>query len=474
MIDTKKLWEKATVEIELEVSKANFSTWFRHAHIARIDDGLVYVSVPNPFVKDWLRDRFHKLILRSLRNCTEGIRGVEYLIQKPEDRGKEVKGGAGETELFDNQLRMPEVYINQDDNLNPRYTFDTFIVGSFNELAHAAAQAVVKSPGAVYNPLFIYGQTGLGKTHLIQAIGNYFKKVGNRRAYYLTSERYTNEYVNAVIKQKIPFFKERYNKYDILIIDDIQFLSEKDKTQEELFHLFNYFHENNKQIVFSSDKPPKHIPKIEDRLRSRFEGGMIVDIQAPDFESRLAILQSKLRSAPFAIDRELMEYLANTIQDNIRELEGALNTIVLQSQLKKRGLSVIEVKALIKNSMRPQRSLSVKDVIRTVANFYNIEEQMIYEKTRRKDIVKPRQIAMYILREDFATSYPSIGEKLGGRDHTTVIHAYEKIKRDLKVDTLLSQEMDQIKTLLYRSGVGSGMIMESSIAATAGATLTPR
>lgn len=460
MGDCKKIWEKAVVEIELEVSKANFSTWFKHAHIHRLDDGMVFLSVPNAFVRDWLRDRYHKLILRSLRNALEGVRGVEYVIQKPEDRGKPEKAGSDESELFESQMKIPEVYINQDDNLNPRYTFDTFIVGSFNELAHAAAQAVVKSPGAIYNPLFIYGSTGLGKTHLIQAVGNYFKKVGNRRAFYLTSERYGNEMVSAIRNQKMSFFKDKYMKYDILILDDIQFLSEKDKIQEEIFHLFNHYHENNKQIVFSSDKPPKQIPKIEDRLRSRFEGGMIVDISAPDYESRVAILESKLRSAPFAIDNELVAFLASTIQENIRELEGALNTVVLQCQVKKRSLTVAEAKALIKNSMRPQKTLSVKDVVRTVASFYNIEEQLLYEKTRRKDIVKPRQIAMYILREDFATSYPSIGEKLGGRDHTTVIHAYEKVKGDLKKDTLLTQELEQIKNLLYRHGGGSTFVTD--------------
>ncbi len=462
MPDYKKIWEKAVVEIELEVSKANFSTWFKHAHIYRIDDGIISLSIPNAFVRDWLRDRYHKLILRSLRNALEGARGIEYIIQKPEDRGKFEKAEAAESELFESQMKIPEVYINQDDNLNPRYTFDTFIVGSFNELSHAAAQAVVKSPGAVYNPLFIYGGTGLGKTHLIQAVGNYFKKAGNRRAYYLTSERYCNEMVNALRNQKMSFFKEKYWKYDVLIIDDIQFLSEKDKSQEEIFHLFNHYHENNKQIVFSSDKPPKQIPKIEDRLRSRFEGGMIVDISPPDYESRVAILESKLRSAPFAIDSELVAFLASTIQENIRELEGALNTIVLQCQVKKRSLTVAEAKALIKNSMRPQKNLSVKDVVQTVASFYNIEEHLVYEKTRRKDIVKPRQIAMYILREDFATSYPSIGEKFGGRDHTTVIHAYEKIKKDLKKDALLTQELEQIKNLLYRHSGGSVFVTNFS------------
>jgi len=450
MHNPNKTWETACASIELEVSRANYTTWFKHTFIERVDAGTVYLCVPSAFVKDWLVNKYHNLILRSLRSTDEGIRSVDYTIVRPEERRERSGEAKEEAELFESQMKIPEVYINQEDNLNPRYTLDTFIVCPFNELAFAAAQAVMKSPGATYNPLFIYGGTGLGKTHLIQAVGNHFKKIGNRRAYYLTSERFTTEFVQSIRNNKAHFFKDKYCKYDILILDDIQFFSKKDGTQEMLFHIFNTYHENNKQVVFSSDKPPKQIPDIEDRLRSRFEGGMIVDVSPPDFESRVAILEAKLRSAPFDVSHDVLEYLAGVVQDNIRELEGALNTIVLQSQLKKRNLTIPEVKVLIKNSIRPQKSISIKDVVTTVANFYNIDEPLLYEKTRRKDIVKPRQIAMYILREDFSTSYPSIGEKLGGRDHTTVIHAYEKIKRDMKKDTLLSQELEQIRGLLYR------------------------
>jgi len=287
---------------------------------------------------------------------------------------------------------------------------------------------------------------------LIQSIGNHIKRQNeSKKIFYLTSETFSTDYVNSVINNKVHQFKEKYRKYDVLIMDDVQFFSNKDKTQEELFHLFNNFYENNKQIVFSSDKPPKYIQNLEERLRSRFEGGMIVDVGRPDYESRLAILRSKVRNNNLQISDEVVEFLASVVQDSIRELEGALNSVICQSQTKNKNLSVTEVKALIKNSIKPQKTISVKDVISVISNFYNIEEKILYEKTRRKEIVKPRQVIMYILREDFNTSYPYIGQKMGGRDHTTVIHAYEKIKEDMKKDSLLNQEIDQIRVMLYNT-----------------------
>lgn len=452
------LWEKALVEIELSVSKANFSTWFKNTAISKKEGGAIILSVPNAFVKDWLSNKFHKHILRALRNIAPDVRGIEYSVARvaPADRGQEKQA---EPPVYSEQLRMNELDTNHETGLNPRYVFNSFIVGPFNELAHSAAQAVIKNPGVSYNPLFIYAGTGLGKTHLIQAIGNQIKKSDpGKSVYYLTSEKFTLDYIESVQNNKMYFFKEKYRKYDYLIMDDIQFVAGKERTQEELFHLFNNLYNNNKQIIFSSDKAPKYINSIESRLRSRFEGGMIVDISHPDFESRLAILKSKLKELEFAPSDEVVEYIASVIQDSIRELEGALNSIICQSQLKKRNLNIQEIKTLIKNNIRPKRTVSVKDVIKTVAQFYNIEERSLYEKTRRKEIVKPRQVIMYILREDFNTSYPYIGQKLGGRDHTTVIHAYEKIKRDLRGDSLLGQEIDQIKLLLNSSDdLGTGV-----------------
>ncbi len=451
LLDYKKLWGDALADIELNVSKANFGTWFKNTNISKQELGVVYLNVPNAFVKEWLVNKYHKFIIKSLRDLHPEIHGVEYLISRTDEPGKEKKESGFEKPAYTEQLAMQELYINKEDNLNPRYVFDSFIVGPFNELAHAAAHAVARKLGSLYNPLYIYGGTGLGKTHLTQAIGNYLKHLGgNKKVYYVTSERFMIDYVNSVQNNRGNVFKEKYRKYDVLIMDDVQFLSEKEKTQEELFHLFNNFYDNNKQIIFSSDKPPKHISGIEERLRSRLEGGMIVDVNKPDYESRLAILQAKVKLGNVMVSDEILGYIANVIQDNIRELEGALNSIVCQSYLKKREPTMAEVKQLIKDNIKPKKLVSIKDVAVVVSEFYNIEERMLYEKTRKKEVVKPRQVIMYLLREDFNTSYPYIGQKLGGRDHTTVIHAYEKIKNDLKVNNLLSREVEQIRALLYR------------------------
>ncbi len=447
--DAGGLWERALIEIGLSVSKANFSTWFKNTAISKKDEGVIILSVPNAFVKDWLSNKFHKHILRALRNIAPEVRSIEYIIAHSVPANREPVGRIEPPVLYSEQLRMSELDANHETGLNPKYVFNSFVVGPFNELAHSAAQAVIKNPGVSYNPLFIYAGTGLGKTHLIQAIGNQIKKTDpGKSVYYLTSEKFTLDYIESVQNNKMYLFKEKYRKYDCLIMDDIQFVAGKERTQEELFHLFNNLYNSNKQIIFSSDKAPKYITSIESRLRSRFEGGMIVDISHPDFESRFAILKSKLKELEFAPSDAVVEYIASAIQDNIRELEGALNSVICQSQLKRRNLNVQEIKTLIKNNIKPKRTISVKEVIKTVAQFYNIEERSLYEKTRRKEIVKPRQVIMYILREDFNTSYPYIGQKLGGRDHTTVIHAYEKIKKDLRGDSLLVQELDQIKILL--------------------------
>lgn len=452
-LDNKQLWENALVEIELSVSKANFSTWFKNTHIVRRDAGMISLGVPNEFVKDWLSNKYHKFILKALRGAEEGTRGLEYVVYKDEQQAVKAREHAPAKEIHEStiggMLPLNDLYIDKEDNLNPRYVFGSLIVGPFNELAHAAAQAVIKKLGAAYNPLFIYGETGLGKTHIIQAIGNHIKKTGvGKKIHYVTSEKFSIDYINSVQAARVNAFKEKYRKYDILIMDDIQFLSNKEKTQEELFHLFNTLYDSNKQIVFSSDKHPAYIPNLEDRLKSRFGAGMIVDIQMPDYESRLAILRSKAGVSNFSPPDDVLEYLASIIQGNIRDLEGVLNLVMCQSQLKNRYVSLQEIKTLIKNSAKPRKSVSIKDVIKVVADFYNIEESTIYEKTRRKEVVKPRQVVMYILRQDFNISFPSIGQKLGGRDHTTVIHSCEKIKNDLKQDNFLLQEIEQIRAIL--------------------------
>ncbi|MEK7070706.1 MAG: chromosomal replication initiator protein DnaA [Patescibacteria group bacterium] len=452
MLDNKKLWEDAVAQIELGISKANFVTWFKNTYIAKQDGNIIYVSVPNAFVRDWLLNKYHKTILHILRELSENVRGIEYVIQREGERERPSQTfQQTDKPSVVNQLGINDLYINKEDNLNPKYVFGSFIVGSFNELAHAAAQAVIKKPGTAYNPLYIYGGTGLGKTHLIQSIGNHLKNALGKKVFYITSERYVTELVDSMRTNTIHLIKEKYKKYDLLIMDDIQFFSGKEKNQEELFHLFNYFYENNKQIVFSSDKPPRQIVNLEDRLRSRMEGGMIVDVSKPDYESKIAILKLKLKQNSFSLPDDILDHIANSVADNIRELEGVMNSIIIQSQLKNKELSLSEVRLLIKNTSKQKKTVSIKDVVKAVADFYNIEEKTLYEKTRRKEVVKPRQIAMYILRNDFDTSYPYIGQKLGGRDHTTVIHACEKIKEDIKKSDILGQEIEQIKNLLLTS-----------------------
>lgn len=450
MLDNKTLWKNALTEIELNVSHANFSTWFKNTYVAKQEDGIIYLGVPNTFVKEWLSNKYHRFILKSLRELNEHVRGLEYVVCK-ENKSNFV---SQKENILDNkkinteQFPLNDLYINKEDNLNPKYTFDSFIVGSFNELANAAAQAIIKKQGVIYNPLFVYGPTGLGKTHLIQAIGNYFKKTHpTKKVYYMTSEKFSTDYITSLQTGKINSFKEKHRKYDLLIMDDIQFLSNKEKTQEELFHVFNTLYDNNKQIIFSSDKHPNYIPEIEERLKSRFNAGMTVDITAPDYDSRIAILKAKAEINNFHLQEESIKLIANAIQGNVRELEGILNSVIMQSQLKNRELSINEIKTILKNNLKPKKTISTKEIVKIVSGFYNISETNIYEKTRRKEVVKPRQIVMYLLREDFNISYPSIGQELGGRDHTTVIHSCDKIKKDIKTNSLLCQEIEQLRAM---------------------------
>jgi len=446
-VDYRELWQSVLVDIELTVSKANFTTWFKDTRIVKGDSGVVVISVPNAFVKEWLLTKYHNTILKSLRNLESSIHTVEYIINKDDFRRKEEV----EIRIPSNTKELPliEGQVDKADNLNPRYTFDSFIVGPFNELAHAAAHAVLKKPGIMYNPLFVYGSTGHGKTHLIQAIGNHIKTNSpGKKVYYMTSEQFGQDCMNALQNQKMNIFKEKYRKYDVLIVDDIQFFSDKQKFQEELFHLFNTLYDNNKQIIFSSDRHPHFITGLEDRLKSRLSAGMTVDIPAPDKESRMAIINAKAEQQGLNVSKEVVDYLAHTVNTNIRELEGAVNTLFCHSQLKGKDVSIADVRNYVKNNVKPKKTMAVKDVVKIVADFYNTKEESIYEKTRHKEVIKPRQVIMYLLREDLSISYPSIGQKLGGRDHTTVIHSCEKIKGALKNDQILMDEINQIRNLL--------------------------
>lgn len=448
MQDYSKMWQTALIEIQTGVSQANFSTWFKETNIIKEEGGVIYLGVPNSFTQEWLYKKFHNSILRILRQLNEHVRALEYIIIKDDSQ----KRGDGSKKLMSTPtMSMPlqDFYINKEDNLNPRYTFENFVIGPFNELAHAAAQAVIGKPGMVYNPLFVYGSTGRGKTHLIQAVGNQIKKnYPNKKVFYLTSEKFGSEFFVAIQEGKVQSFKDRYRKYDVVIMDDVQFFSNKEKFQEELFHFFNTFHDTGRQLIFSSDRHPNVIPGLEDRLRGRFSVGMIVDIPEPDNESRMAIVKTKCAVHSISLPDEAIVLVTEAISDNIREIEGIINVIACQTQLRNRELTVNEVKSILKNSSKPKKTVMIKDIVKVVSEFYNIDEESIYNKTRRKEVVRPRQVIMFILREDFGVSFPSIGEKLGGRDHTTVIHSYEKVKEEIKTDTVLSQEINQLRSML--------------------------
>jgi chromosomal replication initiator protein len=448
-MDNKKLWNSVLGALELQVSKSTFTTWLTETHIHKQEDGVISVSVPSIFVRDWLRDKFHKVILKHLRDFGSDVRSIEYVIAKPVEKKQETVTEEPKKPTPTFELPLQDHYINKEDNLNPKYTFETFVIGPFNELAHAAAHAVMKNPGIAYNPLFIYGDTGRGKTHLMQAVGNHIKhNHPSKKVFYVTSERFTVDYMNSLQLGKANQFKEKYRKYDVLIMDDVQFFSSKEKSQEEFFHLFNTLKENNKQLICSSDKHPNHIQDLEDRIKSRFSAGMIVDVSAPDHESRLALLKNKSLAQRVSLSDETIAFLAKEVEGNVRELEGIINSIAMQTHIKGRELNIIEIKNLIKNSVKPKKTISIKEVVKIVSDFYNVSEDSIYEKTRKKEVVKPRQVIMYILREDLNISYPSIGEKMGGRDHTTVIHSCEKIKEDIKSDQALVQELTHIRSLI--------------------------
>jgi len=447
-MSNRELWQNALVQIELGTSEASFRTWFRNTDIIARDSGVVQVAVPSKIVKEWLVKKHNKLILKALRGLDTSIRNVEYVVHRtpPPTERRATRPQPAENASLD----LETLYIDKRDNLNPRYTFETFVVGPFNQLAHAAAKAVIEKPGLTYNPLFIYGSTGRGKTHLIQAIGNHFKKShASKKVLYVTSERFAIDYINAVRNGRANSFKDQYRAYDVLVMDDVQFIANTEKTQEELFHLFNALHDNNKQIIFSSDKHPAMLPGFEDRLKGRFSAGMVAEIPEPDVESRTSIIKAKLDSHGFSLPDDIVQYIAENVRGNIRELEGILNMIVCRSQLKGKGITQADVRTLIKHNIKPSRGVSVDEVVRRIASYYEVAEKSIYEKTRKKEVVKPRQVIMYILREEFNVSYPSIGEKLGGRDHTTVIHSCEKIKGEMKANAALEQEIDHIRTLIH-------------------------
>ena len=454
-MNNQELWKAALAEIQLNISKANFLTWFKDTFIIDKQGDTVIIGVPSNFAKEWLSNKYHKTILQALNHLDSSINKVTYEISASSNQEKnkkisKAKKNNSET-IVDTQLNFQEFAIDPETNLNPRYTFETFIVGSNNELAHAAALAVTENLGSKYNPLFIYGGVGLGKTHLLQAIGNKLKKEHPKlKIKYASSEKFTDELVKAIGKQNLDAFKASFRNIDVLLLDDVQFIAGKDKTQEELFHTFNNLYEKNKQIVFTSDRPPKAIPSIEERLRSRFEGGMIADIGYPDFETRLAILQAKTKEANVEIDEKVLHYIAESIPKNIRELEGALNRVIAHTKLKNKPVTLEEAKKILAAVINNiHQYIPLKDVIKKVASFYDLTEAELLGHSRRKELVKPRQVAMYLLREELKYSFTNIAEKLGDRDHTTIIHACKKIEEELNKNPILAQEITLLKEMIY-------------------------
>lgn len=460
-LNDQELWQTVLGQIELLLSKANFTTWFKNTAIVSRDKKEVVIGVPNGFTKEWLENKYHKFIVKSLEEATGETKVIKYIIStavrgtdfaKKAERPKNTNGFAGKEKESASAPAETAINISLETNLNPRYTFDNFIVGGNNELAYAASMSITKNLGTNYNPFFIYGGVGLGKTHLLQAVGNKVLEIyNNKKVYYTTSEKFASELISSISDKKVEKFKSRYQQIDLLVIDDIQFLAGKEKTQEEFFHIFNALYQKNKQIVISSDRPPKAIPTLEERLRSRFEGGMIADITLPDFETRMAILKAKVKEKNLNIPNEILTYIATHIQKNVRELEGALNRVIALIEFNPKTVTIKNVQGVL-SDMAPsayRRATTPKEILKIVADFYNTSVDDLCAKNRRREVVKPRQVAMFLMRVEINSSFPSIGETLGDRDHTTAMHAFQKIQRGVAEDKNIEQEVNMIKQRLY-------------------------
>ncbi|MFW6026050.1 MAG: chromosomal replication initiator protein DnaA [Candidatus Woesearchaeota archaeon] len=449
-MDKKELWQKVLAQIQNKISSANFATWFKKTEIISKENKSITIAVPNSFAKEWLKNKYNNKIEEILENLEVDIKNINYTIKKTSNN--ETKNDRNETteEELVGQLDFQEFKKDKDTNLNSKYTFNNFVVGPFNELSHAAASAVSKNPGSVYNPLFIYGGVGLGKTHLLQAIGNEVrKKFPRKKIKYISSEKFTSEVVSSIRNQKMEDLKSKYRTIDVLILDDVQFLAGKEKTQEEFFHIFNTLYEKNKQIIISSDRSPKSISALTERLRSRFEGGMIADISYPDYETRVAILKTKSKEKNLSFSEETLDYIAINIKKNIRELEGALNKLSVYKNLNNKELNIEKTKSILQNFVQSSRKkITPQKVIDVVIDFYDVNKNNVLSSCRRKEIVKPRQIAMYLLKKELELSYPSIGKKLGGKDHTTAIYAYKKISKKIEEDDNLEGEISLLKQKL--------------------------
>ncbi len=435
----KEIWEKALEILKAELTEVSFNTWIKSIDPLNITDSSITLGVRNDFTKDILENRYKDLIKNSIQAACNKSYAINFVIISEE----------ATDELPKVNPRKQNLVVNDEMSatLNPKYTFDSFVIGNSNRFAHAASLAVAESPAKAYNPLFIYGGVGLGKTHLMHAIGSYIKQANSKsKVVYVSSEKFTNELINSIKDDKNVEFRNKYRNVDVLLIDDIQFIAGKESTQEEFFHTFNALHDANKQIILSSDRPPKEIPTLEDRLRSRFEWGLIADIQPPDFETRIAILKKKADVENLNIPNEVMVYIATQIKSNIRELEGALIRIVAYSSLTNKEISVDLASEALKDiiSNKNSRQITIGLIQDIVSSYYNLKVEDFKSARRTRNVAFPRQIAMYLSRKLTDTSLPKIGEEFGGRDHTTVIHAYEKISQNLKKDESLQTAIAEL------------------------------
>lgn len=456
------LWQAILGEIELTVSHGSFVTWFKNTRVLRSGEDFMVIGVPNIFAKQQLESKYNSMIGELLEKNNASNFTVEYKIHSATATHKKTPAQNDtvviDTESIDRNFQQqttinsgaPSLSHSYRQGLNERYTFDSFIVGSGNELAYAACQGIAANPGTKYNPLFVYGGVGLGKTHLIQAVGNAIVTNNpSARVVYISSEQFVQEFLDAIRFKKISDFAGHYRSADVLIIDDMQFIAGKEKTQEEFFHTFNALHQANKQIIISSDKPPKAIPTLEERLRSRFEWGMIVDIGAPDFETRCAILQNKAVSHGVTLNQDVVEYLATQVQSNIRELEGALNQLLAFCEMRQLAPELSVAVGIFGSLKSRPKHLSAKQIVERTAKYYQVNLEDVLSPKRDKDIVMPRQVAMYLLRSELHLSFPKIAHELGRKDHTTAIHSVEKISKELHFDNVLKDQIKELKEKIY-------------------------
>jgi chromosomal replication initiator protein len=446
MNSTEEIWDGVLGELEVNLSRPNFNTWFKDTYILSIkDDKKVVIGVPNTFAIEWLQNKYGEEIKKALKKFLPQIITLEFQISHTTKISTKKTAFENEPELAHFEMRQPQT-LQRTKNLNPEFTFENFIVGDSNKFAHAAALAVAKNPGKSYNPLFIYGGVGLGKTHLIQAIAWEVKQQSpHQKIVYISFEEFANNFIDMVKRGKMDDFKKKYREIDLLLIDDIQFISGKERTQDEFFHTFNALHQSQKQIVLTSDRPPKSIPLLEERLQSRFEWGMIVDVAAPDLETRIAILKYKLEEKNLVLNEEIIDFIAHQIQHNIRELEGALNKIEAYLNLTGEDLTVGQVKKLLESLIKSKKNIDPKRILEAVCEYYQVEKKDVLGQNREQKITLPRQIVMYFLRYEFNYSFPKIAKFLNRKDHTTIIYGCGKIEKELTNNSLLKRDLDAIK-----------------------------